>query len=315
VKDLFHAVAGTSTGGILAIGLSKQKPLPAEELMQIYKKDGEKIFPGFWSRPFSAFGILAPKYSNDGLKSLLKDVLGDERLSAHSDERINDIALLITSFNIRKNSGYFFRNWRARGYDEFHGNVTQGRPQPNNDMDFLLRDIALATSAAPTYFPAAKIKNISGKDEFSLIDGGVIANNPAFEMVSEVLHAYPFISRHQITLVSIGTGGSRAQLNLDNAGLFQAKDIFKVLFDSPGNLQDQLAMNILDEDRNYRFQDSNVPNIAQMDDVSPKTLSSLESLGDKIISENQHKFDELIERLKVPKGSWYDFLSESGGGL
>ena len=57
----------------------------------------------------------------------------------------------------------------------------------DRNKDFYLRDIARATSAAPTYFPSAEIKNINATQKFSLIDGGVGLNNPSKLVIDDVI--------------------------------------------------------------------------------------------------------------------------------
>jgi patatin-like phospholipase/acyl hydrolase len=56
----------------------------------------------------------------------------------------------------------------------------------NRDQDFYMRDVARATSAAPTYFPSAEIKNVNASIQLSLIDGGVGMNNPSKLVIDEV---------------------------------------------------------------------------------------------------------------------------------
>lgn len=56
----------------------------------------------------------------------------------------------------------------------------------NRDRDFYVKDIARATSAAPTYFPSAEIKNLIASEKYSLIDGGMGMNNPSKLVIDEV---------------------------------------------------------------------------------------------------------------------------------
>ena len=56
VANLFDLIAGTSTGGVLALALTRTKPetgdpVTAKELVALYEKDGGKIFKqNFWRR-------------------------------------------------------------------------------------------------------------------------------------------------------------------------------------------------------------------------------------------------------------------------
>jgi patatin-like phospholipase/acyl hydrolase len=72
--------------------------------------------------------------------------------------------VIVTAVNRIDNTSYIFRSNEAL---------------LNREKDFYMRDVARATSAAPTYFPSAEIKNISGTEKYSMLDGGVGLNNPS----------------------------------------------------------------------------------------------------------------------------------------
>lgn len=70
-----------------------------------------------------------------------------------------------------------------------------------------MRDVARATSAAPTFFPSAEIKNVSGTKHYSLIDGGIGQNNPAKLVIEDVKkEALNSGNENNFFLVSLGTG-------------------------------------------------------------------------------------------------------------
>ena len=70
-----------------------------------------------------------------------------------------------------------------------------------------MRDVARATSAAPTYFPSAEIKNINATKSYSLVDGGIGQNNPAKLVLDEIKkEAINSGNENNFFLISLGTG-------------------------------------------------------------------------------------------------------------
>ena len=188
VADYFDLVVGTSTGGILSClylcpGLAPNDRRPmfsASDAVGLYLERGDDIFDvSLWQRFHSAGGSVDEKYSAEELEDALNDYLGD--CSLHKLLK----PCLITAYDIRRRRAHFFRQHRGR--------------------DFLLKDVARATSAAPTYFEVAKIKSLSRpRHEYPLIDGGVFANNPALCAYAE---ARTFNhTAEAMFLLSLGTG-------------------------------------------------------------------------------------------------------------
>jgi patatin-like phospholipase/acyl hydrolase len=89
LRELFDLIAGTSTGGILAMGYGlPSKTLTAEDLVNLYKQDGPSIFAN--PRRLQSY-IHRPKYSNENLKSVLTKYLGTSQLAdASVDSALND---------------------------------------------------------------------------------------------------------------------------------------------------------------------------------------------------------------------------------
>src|SRR5918997_2343275 len=108
--DLFALIAGTSTGGILACGLTRPGPdgtplYSAEELADIYVEEGPRIFRrGLLKRIFSVEGWLDERYEDDGLCAALARYLGETRLS----EALTDV--LVTAYDISGRFAFFFRS-------------------------------------------------------------------------------------------------------------------------------------------------------------------------------------------------------------
>jgi len=156
IVDHFDLIAGTSTGGIVALGLSiGMRP---KEIVAFYSEHGPRIFPHA-NRPHWVRRIRGPRYNPAPLRAALRDVFGD-RLLADAQKR-----LVIPSYDIGENAVHLFR--------------TPHSSRLNRDFRVSMVDIALATTAAPTYLPAHRLGHSR------LIDGGVWANNPTMVAVTE----------------------------------------------------------------------------------------------------------------------------------
>lgn len=164
ISDYFDMICGTSTGGLIAMALSAKKP--AATIVDFYINKGPKIFTRdrFYSKVYRALKqtLFWGKYSDIKLKKALVEMLGELTLGqAHT-------LLCIPSFNLTRGMPRMFKFPHKEG--NFH-----------MDKNIKMVDAALATSAAPTYFPIAKI------EDGLYIDGGVWCNNPTISGLLEAL--------------------------------------------------------------------------------------------------------------------------------
>src|SRR5690348_15273305 len=80
IADLFHLLAGTSTGGIIACGLGVH--MTAAEVVDLYEKRGSEIFPhNPWQELRNKIDLTEPRYSPDRLEKILADVFGHKTLA------------------------------------------------------------------------------------------------------------------------------------------------------------------------------------------------------------------------------------------
>jgi hypothetical protein len=150
IADYFDLIVGTSTGGIIALGLGLG--LRAENLLEFYQDFGSHIFQRKW--PIGIMGwLVRAKYDGKPLRDALSAVFGSKKLG-ESVKR-----LVVPSFNI--DTG------------EVHVWKTAHNPRLERDYLHPVVEVALSTAAAPVYFPIHVLR--SGEP---LIDGGVWANNP-----------------------------------------------------------------------------------------------------------------------------------------
>lgn len=158
VTTCFDLIVGTSTGGIIALGLGCG--LRPREIVQFYSQHGPAIFPDCWMARKRHY--IQRKYSHEPLREALQKCLGERRL-VDSRKR-----LVIPSYNLDKGEVYLFK--------------TPHHERLRRDWKVPMWKVALATSAAPTYFPAFR-----GIDHIRLIDGGLWANNPTMVGVVEAM--------------------------------------------------------------------------------------------------------------------------------
>ncbi len=174
----FDLIAGTSTGAIIALALGLG--LTAEEITGFYRKHGAKIFPAhFLSAPIRLLRyLLSSKYPAQPLRDALREVFKESVLG---DSKVR---LLIPSFNV--NTG------------EIHIYKTRHHRRFLTDFRVPMVDVALATTAAPTYFPAHR-----GAGGALYIDGGLWANNPVGNAVVEA-RSWLGKSPKQVNVLSLG---------------------------------------------------------------------------------------------------------------
>ncbi len=293
--ELFDLIAGTSTGGILALGLTRpdgkgSSKYTASDLIKLYETEGDTIFPhSLWRKITTLGGLTDEKYPSKGVEGVLEEYFGDAKLS----EVLTKV--LVTSYDIERRDPFLFKSTKA-----------------NNDPDnFLMRDVARATSAAPTYFEPAKIQSIKQKaakddlDYYALVDGGVFANNPAMCAFVEA-RANPAINPGKLDdflVVSLGTGQLTRSIPYDEAkdwGLAMwAKPILDVVFDGVSDTVDYEVKQLLPPGKYYRFQ-VNLEKMGKddMDDTSGTNLHALKTLASKMIEDNRDDIVSLCSKLQ-----------------
>ncbi len=173
----FDLIAGTSVGGILALGLAKE--IPATNLVELFDKADEIFMPrSLFSKYFPLFG---PKYRNNNLKALLEN---DEIFGTTTIGELKH-RVMIPSVNYTKGTPRFFK--------------TPHHTSLRTDWQHKLVDVAMATAAAPTFF------SVYGFSNQYFVDGGLVANAPGLVAVHEAMHFANHPDVKTIHVVSIGT--------------------------------------------------------------------------------------------------------------
>lgn len=207
IGEVFDMVAGTSTGGILtclylcpSAADAARARFSAQEAVDLYLNWGDDIFQvPLFKKLSSAFGTLDEKYPAAALEKALQQYLGETKLSQFIKPCV------ITAYDIAMRQAIIF-------------NAADNRKGDAPDYDYFARDVARATSAAPTYFEPANIQALS-RDVHPLIDGGVFANNPSLCAIAEFLASDDGKNKtfRDVALLSLGTGGTEKGFSYSEA--------------------------------------------------------------------------------------------------
>jgi predicted acylesterase/phospholipase RssA len=256
ISSLFDLVAGTSTGAILACGLTRPNPMPAERLAAIYEEEGPQIFdPSLLKQVTSLGGLIDERYDGRGLVTSLRRHLGDTRLG----DAVTGI--LITVYDLEARQALELRR----------------------DDDVSMVDAAHASSAAPTYFEPVRL------GARTLIDGGVFAINPAVLAHAEAGGTLD-------VLASLGTGEQTRPLPYDRVkdwGQLQwARPILDVVFDGSADAVDSVLERLIDG-AYFRFQTRLDEASDDLDDASPENLAALRREAEQLIAERSADIDRL----------------------
>src|SRR5215213_4046973 len=288
IAEMFDLVAGTSTGGILALGLTKpgqdNKPeYSAKKLIELYETEGGKIFSiPVWHRIHSGWGLADEKYPSTGIDEVALKYFGDVRLAQAFKE------VLITAYEIEKRGPWFFKRWEAL--------------DSNKGFNPFMREVVRATSAAPTYFEPLQLK-VGSLGNRAFIDGGVHSNNPAMCAYVEARKIHP--GENDFLVLSLGTGEPTRSMPYEEVkgwGLaLWAQPILNVVFDGVADTVDYQLRELLpaegDDRRYYRFQTALAIGKDDMDDASATNIQALKKNAKEIIDENETALETLCAQL------------------
>ena len=293
ISSMFDLIAGTSTGGVIALGLtcpSKYNRMApaytASELLNLYMNSAGKIFPNsVWKSMHTLWGLKDERYPSSGIEGVLKEYFGGFRLS----QTITNV--LITSYEIEKRIPFFFKSRYAK------------EPTRKDDYDFYMWQAARATSAAPTYFEVFKLNHLRSKEYYALIDGAVFANNPAMCAYAEAKRIFPDDS---LFILSLGTGTALKGIPYNRAkswGVVQwAQPILGVVLSGVADTVDYQLQSIMSRYNYYRLQPSLLElGKDDLDDSSPAYLESLKQIAEDLVEANMETgaFQRLCRQLST----------------
>lgn len=267
----FDLISGTSIGGLIALAIGFEVPM--SQVVKIFQEEGTNIFPesrrspqGWISKKWDYFSHRnKSRYSAEPLKVAIEKLIPKEKLLGDSKH-----ALLIPAVNVTKGTLRIFK--------------TPHSPHFFEDASRTACEVALATSAAPTYFPIAE-----SKGEY-FADGGMFANAPDMVVAHEADYVFN-VPANQFKLLSIGTinaGFAIAKTTNKNFGILNWMDegrLIDLAFGAQGDFVRQIMKHRFGD--NYRLIDThniNKNRELQLDDTSKSMTKFLMDCADEVTS-------------------------------
>ncbi|HAJ58463.1 MAG TPA: hypothetical protein DCP31_03675, partial [Cyanobacteria bacterium UBA8543] len=341
IYELFDLIAGTSTGGILTLGLTKPKEnenepeFKAEDLVDLYTKDGQRIFKIMDVKKLNRFGLkplvkaskilftnfninmnlenlFSSKYTRKEKVQVIDKYLGETPLYKALSE------VIITSYSTNLRMPIFFTSNHQKESlkSDYFCKLCLG---------YRMKNAAMATSAAPTYFKAYYLPSPNNKaGSYTLIDGGIIANNPTSIAIVEAMESYKMkmdgkgVHLSEILVVSLGTGTAirKFEREIEEWGLINwVEPLISMVFSGQSEVIDYQMEHLLSKEQYYRFQPVYPANEAKvgkkyeylsqhiidvnddMDDTSEKNIQNLQKAAKIFIETQDKKLDLLCEQL------------------
>ncbi len=299
LADYFDLMAGTSTGGILTcIYLCPDEDNPgrprfsAQEAADLYLEKGDEIFKIPWRHKIrTAGGLRDEKYPSDGLEEALDDYFKEIKLSNLLGP------CLVTAYDIKRRKGHFFRQHVADNNDAYN---------------FHIKDVARATSAAPTYFECARVKSFTNIN-YPLVDGGVFVNNPTLCAYAEARKLFTkndepekHVTAKDMVILSLGTGHAKKSYSYDEAkdwGMIEwVTPVIDIMMSGVAETVDyQLDQiyNAVEAEEQYLRINPRLPHDVNpdMDDATQENVDALRQLGTETAEDHDDELNELVKLL------------------
>lgn len=285
--NYFDMMAGTSTGGIIALGTAAG--MRAEEVLEIYMHYGPEIFRRPWTPPIpfgralrSAYqfarDLAVYRYNREPLERALRDRFGDRTLGTV------DVRLNIPAFD---------------GFNEVNVLKTPHHPDFRLDWQEELVTVALATSAAPTFFSTYR----NGTRHFA--DGGVWANNPVMVALVDAMSCFN-VDRHKINILSLGCGDQDLRMTdgqIKRGGMFH----WRTIIESAMHLQSQNALGqaglLIGRDRMLRLTSAPTLEPIALDDFA-RASRELPAQAKRLVEENAERLEAFFD-IERPRSIFY----------
>lgn len=299
IHEMFDFYAGSSTGGLIIMSLlcpkydiaavssndnkheSISPVLTIKQLIEFYQQRGTDIF----NKKNIFLRLLGSAFYNEGINDITAELFGKKKLS----DLIKPCIFL--AYDIERRNIHVFNSYKAKRSPKY---------------DFYLADIARAITAAPTYFDPVQVKNMNG-DVFSLIDGGVGANNPCIRAIVESVKIYPDVPLERYLVLSLGTGSSNKPFLFEDTQKWYTFNwilpVIDICMQAQSNqsymdLQELIGSFTINNNFGlFRIQTILENSSEDMANVTPQNLLKLILDTEKTIEHHKQLIDNLVERM------------------
>jgi patatin-like phospholipase/acyl hydrolase len=266
VHEIFDYIAGTSTGSLLALGLT----VPAEEnpekpkydikfIRNIYEKDGATIFPPQHKIIKTMNSIVSYRYEPEPLEAKLQNYFNNYDLSAAL------IPVLVPTFSISQKKTVLLSSLRP------FKNDGQGAVK--------FWQAARASSAAPTFFPPYTM-NYNGHSNV-FVDGGLTNNNPTYVALRKIKKLCPKLEK--IVILSLGTKNEKEELTFaeSDTGIQAAVEQLRMANSDHARRNEKNAREIIAHLDNHYFRIVGKTSEVKMDDPSDANIQNLIKIAEQ----------------------------------
>ncbi len=280
IPEMFDGISGTSIGGILACLLTLPDPehptkpkYSARALLTILQENLEKLFVSKWQ---SFGGLFRTRYKTSSIRGVLEKLLKDNTFK----ERLLPVVLVAHDLNINE----------------------ERLISTTDDENFLTKDVAMATGAAPTYFKPQHVfpLNIPSSRGYVLSDGGTCMNNPTLPGLT-LMHAHYGVRAEDVKVLSLGTGipsTTHMHEGLLRGGILKwGGSIADTCIAGQSSAAHHLNRAYCG-DHYYRFNPVLAPENMRLDDISESNQDALFAANGRMLSEEYKKFNAVIKALK-----------------
>lgn len=303
IVDTFDYISGTSSGGIIALALScpdhAHRPrYTAHDVMKEFIGQAPLIFSKSWTHKMLSwlpiikytYPMLFPKYIDAPAKQAFHHLFGDVRLSQALKPT------LVATYALTKPNPELV----------VFNSASSGPNSKNNKPDFWVKDIAFATSAAPTLFPPQKIHCLREKQDphalaYPFIDGGIAMNNMSLFVYAHARKKHP---NHPIHILSLGQRRSPVLIDHSQSAYMGWLSWLKKadsLITPPQNSGQQAVLKKLisqsaHPDTYTRIQPVHSPAFKDFDTVTSSHMSSIMTIAQMTCEKNHSKIMEYLNK-------------------
>lgn len=287
IYQQFDLIVGTSTGSILALGLTRpsdadaRRPaFAAKDLVQLYRDYAARIFPYSYAPIRYLRRIFRPKFSPAEVEAVYQEYFGSVRLI----EALTNVA--VPAYDIEDGRRLWFQSYSS----------------PYGDL--FMRDVVRGATAAPTYFAPARFavrSQVSSKGNVAIVDGALFANNPAQDALQ---FGQKLRDATSVLLVSIGTGRSSRKHSFEEAwgwGVLGWMDpLLEIAFSDPA-IDDVMRRTLEGRGDYFRLQVDLGGTPVDIDDSSPAALERLEASTAAYLAKEADAISQVVNELSLPR--------------